>query len=536
MSVSYREHVAAVPTAAADSPCGTAPGRDAVRRSSTPRGARWVGELSRSGQGWPAVKEARRDLAVDVLAIVCAVLLLMGVVAALSRPRGAQAQVISNVRSDADWILTAQLPDGAIANYVDQKAIWPYLANYAAMGLAHASEVLSDSKYSTAAWRWLSWYQNAENSQGFVTDYQVTNGQETSTNSMDSTDAYAGTFLLAARSTYRVTADRARLAALHTGIAGAVAAIEATQQGDGLTWASPSWHVKYLMDEAEAYAGLAAASDLGQALGDAALAGRAKNDASRMKSGVDALWNTATASYDWAVSDTGVHTVTNWRWLYSDSLEQAWAVALGLVNQSGRAQALMTALNKNQPNWSQPAATALFNGGVSQTVGYWPLADLAFSSLAGPIFGSALTSIRAASVNANRAWPFTTGNAGQVLLTESYSPLTSAILALPGALLGPILTPTPTTLRPPATTVAPTTKVSTTTTTLPRSTPTTQKAPPPPGTTATTAAPPTPTTLLHLNASVGANGLTVSLGLGALAAQVQLGTPSTTTTTRPRTP
>jgi len=30
---------------------------------------------------------------------------------------------------------------------------------------------------------------------------------------------------------------------------------------DGLTWAKPSWHVKYLMDQAEVYAGLVAAID-----------------------------------------------------------------------------------------------------------------------------------------------------------------------------------------------------------------------------------------------------------------------------------
>ena len=79
--------------------------------------------------------------------------------------------------TDADWILKSQLPDGAIANYVDRQAVWPYLSNFAAMGLARATGVTGDRKYLNAAWSWLAWYQAHQDAQGFVTDYTVVNGQ-----------------------------------------------------------------------------------------------------------------------------------------------------------------------------------------------------------------------------------------------------------------------------------------------------------------------------------------------------------------------
>ena len=115
------------------------------------------------------------------------------------------------MRADADWLLQAQLPDGAIGHYVDRVKIWPYLANEAATGLAQATKVTGDTKYVSAVWSWLKWYQAHEDVNGFVTDYTVSGGVETSTGDMDSTDAYAGTFLMAARKVWKVSGDTATL-------------------------------------------------------------------------------------------------------------------------------------------------------------------------------------------------------------------------------------------------------------------------------------------------------------------------------------
>ena len=139
----------------------------------------------------------------------------------------------SDVVEDAGWALSAQLPDGAIAHHTDKREVWPYLANFAAMGLARATEVSRDTRYADGAWRWLAWYQAHQDANGYVTDYLVNgDGTLTSKGDMDSTDAYAGTFLLAARRTFLATNDRNKLRALAPALSAAVKAIVSTQDGD----------------------------------------------------------------------------------------------------------------------------------------------------------------------------------------------------------------------------------------------------------------------------------------------------------------
>lgn len=190
------------------------------------------------------------------------------------------------VRSEADWILAAQLPDGAIARHLDRVSVSPYLANYAAMGLAAAATETGDRAYADAAWRWVRWYRDHQDERGFVTDYDVVGGGLRSTGDMDSTDAYAGTYLLAVHEAWSATGDLPALRDVAPGIVRAVGAIEQTQDVDGLTWAKPTWHVKYLMDQAEAHAGLVAAAELARVLGDDALAARAGGAANRIERGV----------------------------------------------------------------------------------------------------------------------------------------------------------------------------------------------------------------------------------------------------------
>jgi hypothetical protein len=186
---------------------------------------------------------------------------------------------VADSARDARWILRAQLPDGAIATHLDRAVVWPDLANFAAIGLAESTRRTGERRYLEGAWRWLAWYQAHQDADGFVTDYRRSGGAMVSTGDMDSTDAFAGTFLLAARAALKASGDKARLATLRRGVGLAVHAIEATQDHDGLTWAKPAWRVKYLMDQAETYAGLrAAAGELAHAQGDQALADRAMDD------------------------------------------------------------------------------------------------------------------------------------------------------------------------------------------------------------------------------------------------------------------
>lgn len=351
----------------------------------------------------------------------------MGLAAALAVPAGtasaapratgvSSSSVTVGIASDADWILQGQLPDGAIAWYVDRQFVSPYQANFAAMGLAAATKVTGDRTYSDAAWRWLDWYAgHADPATGYVTDYTVTWNDgvptETSTGDMDSTDAYAGTFLLAADATYRATWEWSRLSQLHGAIETAVGVIESTQDADGLTWAKPTWHVKYLMDQAEAYAGLQAAAGLARQLGDWRLAQRAAGDAARMQAGVEALWNPATGAYDWAVHDDGARQAADWSTLYPDAMEQAWAAAFGLASPR-HASSILTTLDAAQPAWDFPAAS-----------GYWPVAGWAYEN-AGGRSGMVRAAVAAQNISdaaelSGRAWPFTTGVAGQLIVLQA---------------------------------------------------------------------------------------------------------------------
>ena len=327
----------------------------------------------------------------------------------------------TGVVSEAEWILSAQCPDGAIANYPPTGTVQPYLGDFAALGLARAAQLTGDRRYSQGAWGWLAWYQARMDAAGFVNDYH-NNGCALSDSggraSADSTDSPAGLFLLALLAAHRGTAGASRLTEFPAGLNKAVHAIESTQDADGLTWARPGYSVKYLMDQAETFAGLAAAVDPAEALRDPATVARARRDLERMRAGVEMLWNPATGSYDWALHGNGFRETTKWPVLYPDALQQVWTVAFGL-STGDRARGIMERFGREQPNWSKPATTARFGSGPGRT-GYWAPAGWAFLQTGASAEGrSAAASIRAASLAAGRAWPYTSGDAGQLILLES---------------------------------------------------------------------------------------------------------------------
>ena len=231
-------------------------------------------------------------MAVGVPALGVALAVLSGA-GALPFGRVAAAQAASLPGSPAKLILDAQLPDGAITQWIDRSRIDPYLANYAAMGLAKAYAAGGDIRYLRAGWQWLSWYRTHMDAAGYVTDYTVGPGPgfaETSTGDMDSTDGYAGTFLLALRQTFDASGDTGTLRGFTGAVRKAVNAIRSTQQPDGLPWATPDYHAALLMDQAEAYAGLRAAAALATELGVPSLAVKADLAAAAIRRAVAGLW------------------------------------------------------------------------------------------------------------------------------------------------------------------------------------------------------------------------------------------------------
>jgi hypothetical protein len=340
----------------------------------------------------------------------------------IAGPRAPAAADVATVRADADWVLAGQCPDGAIANHPPYGTVQPYLGNFAALGLVRAARVTGDLRYATAAWRWLAWYQAHMDASGFIDDWTNNGCRLRDAGVRDSTDAPAGLFLLALLAAQRGFPQAAggalELPRFSAGIARAVGAIEATQDVDGLTWAKPGYPVKYLMDQAEAYAGLVAAGELGRVLGNAGIVDRAAKDATRMRKGVDGLWDPAAGSYVWAVHASGQRETGNWSVLDPDALQQVWAVAFGLA-PGDRGTRMMDRFRHEQPDWSKPATLARYGGGPKPT-GYWAVAGWAFLQMGSPAAGQAAAgSIRAGALAAGLAWPFSSGDAGQLIMLES---------------------------------------------------------------------------------------------------------------------
>ena len=332
------------------------------------------------------------------------------------------AATVDTIRSDADWVMQSRLPDGAIASYTDHEHVMPYLANFAAMGLSRATELTGNAGYVGAAWSWLDWYAAHQNASGYVTDYDVTNGREVSTGSEDSTDAYAGTFLLAAYNAWQASSDAIQLDNLHVALTNAVAAIESTQQADGLTWSKPSWSVAYLMDEVEVLAGLQSAANLAGPLGDPALAQRATRDATTLSGTLQSLWNGNAGSFSWAVHGNGAHIAANYGVFYPDTAEEAWASAFGVAGGTNAA-AIAGHIRSSEPAWQQPTATVLQTTDATTSpakAGYWPMFSLALLQ-GGDTDGAATgaAAIQAAGDSTGRAWPFSTATAGQLVLALS---------------------------------------------------------------------------------------------------------------------
>lgn len=378
---------------------------------------------------WPARAAAILSTAAVLGGLLCA--------AAAAQPRQPHAVGSqSDVSYDAQFIQFLQRPDGSILSSPSGNWIEPYLANYAAWGLARAAAFTSTPSYDAAAWRWLQWYAGHQSSSGYVDDYKRSGDDFVDSDTSDSTDGTSGIYLLAvwAAST-EVPGQLTHLRRLWPSVRLAVSAIESTFASDGLTWALPTWHVKYLMDNSEALGGLDAAYAMARLMHDSSLASRARGDAIRIQRGIGGLWDPATNAYDWARHENGDVATNDWSVLYPDSVEQAWAVAFGAV-PSDRAVALMSTLHGEEPNWDQPTATANYYDGTvyPHEVDFWSIVGWAFAAV-GDANGAAdgAANIRAGAWAMNRQLPFTDGFEGQLIRLETGASDMPARIAAPVA-------------------------------------------------------------------------------------------------------
>lgn len=192
-------------------------------------------------------------------------------------PARAVAQFVPrSLESEAENILACQLPEGAysVANsdglWRNGDPIWivPYFACHGALGLAEWYRLRPDHRYLESVRAYALWHASQLRADGTITDYTGTYPAFSSTGDYDSSDSYPAMYLMTLWRYWQSTGDRAFIESLQPAIAQSVAAMELTLQSDWLTWAKPTYRMKYTMDNSEVFQGFFAAAQLARLLED----------------------------------------------------------------------------------------------------------------------------------------------------------------------------------------------------------------------------------------------------------------------------
>jgi hypothetical protein len=215
---------------------------------------------------------------------------------------------MADLNGVAQSLALQQRADGAILYTADQ--VNPYFANIAAIGAIHGGLDLPNVQ------RWMQWYvarsadPNPWSLSGAITDYYVAaDGSLRTTGEADSIDSYAATFLSLAATAWREgdPSLRAYVGGLHADVERIASALAAVSDSDGLTWALPTYRVKYLMDNSEVYRGLLDLATLRtQAYGDLSGGMRASAQAQRIQSAIaGSFWDAGRGAFAVEVDDGG---------------------------------------------------------------------------------------------------------------------------------------------------------------------------------------------------------------------------------------
>jgi hypothetical protein len=154
------------------------------------------------------------------------------------------------------------------ADIEDHNVVNPYMVSVLAIN------ELEEGRNTGLVKKYIIWYLESLNDgdkdglTGTIYDFRVAgDGSLSPTNDYDSVDGYAGTFLYLLKMYYDKTGDRDLLTAHWEKIENVAYLISYLQDDDGLTHVTAKQKVKYLMDNAESYAGVSAYLALGNAVG-----------------------------------------------------------------------------------------------------------------------------------------------------------------------------------------------------------------------------------------------------------------------------
>ncbi|OIQ60939.1 hypothetical protein MOTE_04670 [Moorella thermoacetica] len=262
------------------------------------------------------------------------------------------------IRQEAEWILSQQLPGGAVVTaYPGQPKIVPYFAHLALYGLAAWGLNLSRVR------AYLDWYlarlerPDRYGVTGTVYDYHLEGeGAEIPAYTYDSSDSYAATFLTLVRLYYGTSGDRAWLEDHWPELDLVAGAMLATLQRDNLTLARPDWRVKYLMDNCEVYRGLKDyAWLLAQVRRSAGEAERYEALAGKVREAIEAKMR-VNGGYCPAIYRAGLRRRPNWKKWYPDALAQLFPIITGVVTLGDdAARRLYGNFLRNYPHWHRQA-------------------------------------------------------------------------------------------------------------------------------------------------------------------------------------
>jgi hypothetical protein len=289
----------------------------------------------------------------------------------------------------AGLLAASQRSDGAIPS--TSTSVNPYFANIAAAGAAHAGLELPLVR------SYIAWYitrsrdANPWGIAGAITDYTIAaDGRLQSTQSADSVDSYAGTFLTLVAAAWRNgdATTRAYVQRIRADVNRIASAIDAVSDGDGLTWTLPTYHMKYVMDQSEVYAGLldlAVVRD--EAYGDAPGAQAAAAHAARIQAAiVNAFWDDARGTFAVALDAGGNATLPDASVWY-DQMTQLAPILHGVVDPSspiavgvyGRFNAAFPAwvslVKPDDYPWASTAFVALQMNDATRAAAYRAAAD-----------------------------------------------------------------------------------------------------------------------------------------------------------------
>ncbi len=269
---------------------------------------------------------------VTLLIVAAAVLLAGGEgrAQAVEPPRltAAEGSAIGNC---LNIIRGCQLADGSFNMVADGKTasspVWiaPYFVQHAALALLAANNFKKNPSDVLRVGKWLEWCAEHQDKGGFWYDQVGTIASYSSNGKVDAHDSSAAMFLLAAER-YRHAGSKLSPRIISAAKA-SLSCISDVTDSDGLTWAKPDHHVKYLMDNVEVFAGLMAAQQLFESTANPHEAALASKQLATMKLPLQSFWEGSERDrFAWVLHPSGTFE-GGLDQIYPDGLAQLFGIS-----------------------------------------------------------------------------------------------------------------------------------------------------------------------------------------------------------------